>query len=399
MTQKAPLITIILVVIFSISGCRTSTKTPVIDDQFSIIATPTLNISEIPTTLESKIPVLIKPTPIAGFDNLTTILDIVEPITPENADQLELITVFKDANHKAVGFNPNGSTLAFGGEIWNLSTAERLAFWDMDISDRYSSLVFSPDGKTLLLGIQTVAEVRDSISGEIIWTMGGDGKRNAWLTITDVAISPDGATIALVSCTGWYSSGYGTTLELWGFATRDRIFKKINAHNNTMYCTVAFNPDGNSFATGGMPKIKIWDTSTGEVRDEIGAIKSPIFDLSYNPDGSLLAAISKDGMIKVWNVNEGNMIYSLDGTGTGSPIIPLPQSQDKEIGGIAFNPEGTVLASLSLKRIRLWQVDNGTLLADFERHGFGRLEFNSDGTLIATSDLQGIAIWGIPPEH
>lgn len=61
-------------------------------------------------------------------------------------------------------------------------------------------------------------------------------------------------------------------------------------------------------------------------------------------------------------------------------------------GGIAFNPDGTTLASSGGKTIKLWNVKTGDLLNTLEGHS-GFLVFSPDGTTLASSTDKTIRLW------
>ena len=81
----------------------------------------------------------------------------------------------------------------------------------------------------------------------------------------------------------------------------------------------------------------------------------------------------------------------------------------RAVNGVAFSPDGRLIASGSLDRtIQLWDVE--TALANPDTPALVRLEghtsgitsvtFNHDGTLLASASYDGtIRLWGIPQEE
>ena len=67
--------------------------------------------------------------------------------------------------------------------------------------------------------------------------------------------------------------------------------------------------------------------------------------MAFSPDGKTLAAGGwGDNTVKLWNVATGEQIASLEG-------------HDKTINGLAFSPEGNILASGSNDNtVKLWDV-------------------------------------------
>jgi len=65
--------------------------------------------------------------------------------------------------------------------------------------------------------------------------------------------------------------------------------------------------------------------------------------VSFSPDGRILASGSWDGTVKLWDVQSGEVIHSLEG-------------HSDWVRSVAFSPDGTKLASGSFDRtIKIWE--------------------------------------------
>jgi serine/threonine protein kinase/WD40 repeat protein len=78
--------------------------------------------------------------------------------------------------------------------------------------------------------------------------------------------------------------------------------------------------------------------------------------LALSPDGKILASSSSDQTVRLWNLDNGQLIHTLEGH-TG------------DVGVVAFSPDGKVLASGSHDTtVKWWDVASGKLLGAFEGH-------------------------------
>jgi WD40 repeat protein len=117
-----------------------------------------------------------------------------------------------------------------------------------------------------------------------------------------------------------------------------------------------FTPDGKTLIASG-PKSKngilFWDLETGEI---VRSIDESVSNLIISNTRNLIAGITKDSIIKVWNALDGKLLYTI-GSGFHNII------------SIDFNAESVILAAgCADNSIRTFDVDNGFLLYTYQGH-------------------------------
>jgi WD40 repeat protein len=203
-------------------------------------------------------------------------------------------------------------------------------------------------------------------------------------TVTSVAISPDGKTLA--------SGSSDNTIKIWDVGTGDLI-RTLEGHGGKVQ-SVAISPDGKTLASGSEDNtIKIWDVSTGTLNRTLEGHNSPVYDVIISPDGKTLATGGGDAAIKIWDVGTGDLIRTLEG-------------HEDTVQSVCFSPDGKTLASGGWD-VRLWDVGTGKLLRTLEAYwdeADGPLEVHSlvqsvaispDGSTLATGDGETTIIWAI----
>jgi WD40 repeat protein len=82
--------------------------------------------------------------------------------------------------------------------------------------------------------------------------------------------------------------------------------------------SVAFNPDGTQLlvssgnvSTGRVGEVKTWDARTGRELLTMEGKAGAFFNAVYSPDGRLIAAPSKDKLVRVWEAATGRLLHTL----------------------------------------------------------------------------------------
>ena len=166
---------------------------------------------------------------------------------------------------------------------------------------------------------------------------------------------------------------------------------------------IALSKDGTRLATVNREGVRVWETSTWK---EARVLSSALGPMTFSPDGRTLATDSQAG-ITLWPTDEArpevvlhnstNLLFS------GGPGFPL-----RPVGSIVFSPDGkwivatrNALSEHGIFVLGIWNVESGgeTAMPDDPEHiehtgAISALAFSPDGTMLATASTDySIRLW------
>lgn len=142
-------------------------------------------------------------------------------------------------------------------------------------------------------------------------------------------------------------------------------------------------------ASGGLNQnIKIWDLSTGQVKQTLKEHRYPVFCLDFSPDGQTLAIGSMQETIELWELGNSDRPPALKN---------LLEGHSLGVFSLHFMPGGQTLISRSLEEtIKIWDLNNGELIQTLDSHAgpVWSEAISPDGKTIAMGNLdETIKIW------
>jgi WD40 repeat protein len=319
----------------------------------------------------------------------------------------------------SLSWHPNSKTIAvqtktpkgdkkrvFSVQIWDVASRSRLLDLSRTSESKFSVSI-SPDGEKVAFAVwrranSSEVQLWSAATGERIGTLLGKPVDGAGLPFTSdllcIRFSPNGRFLAgcgkLVSNGAVAGQHIGGEVCVWEVGSQKLLWSSRHTHTDIVN-SIAFAPDGKTFASGGMDKlIRIWETETGALKRTIlGAAWDGIASLTFSADGKLIAAggagREDGGMIRVWDVESGNLLHYLKGF------------RRDTVARVSFHPFEDVLYGVGQSaespdddakwQVHSWNGLSGALARKLsEQDGFSRaIEVSPDGKLIAVGTSTG----------
>jgi WD40 repeat protein len=349
---------------------------------------------------------------------------------------------------RSVAYSPDGSKLAVAGEdtnvikkivVLNTSTWATLATLDQGYnntslasSNSVTSLVFSPDGASLVSGCldqticfwstaswalqhsvtnsgQGVTALAFATNGQSLFSGDQSGTLKIWKAVGaswtpihswtghagpvwSLACSTDSTTLV--------SGGDDHQVNVWQTANGLAV-TNLTSHT-AMITRICFAPDGSMVATAGNDgSLRLWAAQTGAPAYVLAAHTNQVSAMAFSPDATFLVSGGGclDNDICVWSCSNGTLLQA-------SPILVIPSLFTNGVTALAVSPDTSLIASAADRYeqvIKLWNRTNGALVYTLAGHsnGTAALAFSPNGQYLASAGMFNsgtIKLWNLSSE-
>jgi len=165
--------------------------------------------------------------------------------------------------------------------------------------------------------------------------------------VLSVAFSADNRQIV--------SGSRDKTIKLWNTLGECKYTIDEQSHTEWVSC-VRFSPNTQNptIVSGGWDKnVKVWNLQTCKLKTNLPGHTGYVNAVTISPDGSLCASGGKDGTVRLWDLNEGKHLYSLE----GGDII----------NALTFSPTRYWLCAATQSSLKIWDLESKSLVADLNK--------------------------------
>jgi WD40 repeat protein len=259
------------------------------------------------------------------------------------------------------------STGTQGVRVWDTVTSEEVA--PTNICSAYS-VAASPDGKWLAIGgTDYFTQLWNVTEGSLAASLEATKPPIGFVTF-----STDSKYLA-------HTSPADGLVWIWNCETKNPDLILIEAADGCTLEGVAFHPDGNRIAAGGIDYMStgerdgavcIWDIPS---KDKLYTIDIGVYAVAFDPVGKYLAGAGIDDAVYVWDAETQDTVFVLGG-------------HQQKINAIAFDHTGSYLVSGGDDlTVRVWDVLSGRLIVARELDSpIQSLAFSPDGKYLFTGN-------------
>jgi len=274
-----------------------------------------------------------------GFSN--GLFNMVDLLSHTTVHSLSIST--DQGKIATMDINQSGDWIAFGcpslGQlmVWEWQS-ETYVLKQQGHSYDTNSISYSPDGQLIASGSDdNKLKIWNTVTGFCFATF-----TEHTGPITQVQFSPKLGSHVV------FSASVDGTVRAFDLL-RYRNFRILTAPSLTQFSCLAVDPSGEIVCAGCLDTfdIVIWSVQTGKVLDVLTGHTGPVSALTFNPTSQVLASVSWDKYLMVWDIFEGKAHRE-------------PMYCTSDLVAVAYNPNGKEICTSGLDgQLTFWDVETG----------------------------------------
>jgi WD40 repeat protein/uncharacterized caspase-like protein len=296
--------------------------------------------------------------------------------------------VYQESGGVFAAFTPDGKRLATSGfgtqtYVWEVETGRQLQQLKGRTNMAYA-VAFSEDGTQLTSGGRTRWDLRT-----------GQGRRLSSST-TDKQLgmpSPNGKLIAMFapneSTVTIYDATSGKPLQTLNRPNFDGGVQRLYFSRDGKSLAVIYTTSKGVQQIGRMPssEVKIWDAVTGREIQSLLLSMSPV-EADFSSDGKILATVTMQGEITLWDVASGSRLRSLTSS-AGQSFDPMSMMRNMPTPGQIRSGQMPNIPRPSMDQINSMITNTlGSMTAGTMGRNVSAVSFSRDGTVLASGGIE-----------
>jgi WD40 repeat protein/uncharacterized caspase-like protein len=296
--------------------------------------------------------------------------------------------VYQEHGGVFAAFTPDGKRLATSGfgtqtYVWEVDTGKQVQQLKGRTNMAYA-VAFSEDGTQLTAGGRTRWDLRT-----------GQGRRLS-SSNTDKQLgmpSPDGKLIAMFtpnrSEVTIYDASSGKTLQTLNRANFDGGVERVYFSRDGRSLAVIYTTSKGVQQIGRMPssEVKIWDAVVGRELQSL-LLSMPPVEAGFSSDGKMLATVTSQGEITLWDVASGGRLRSLTTT-AGQSFDPMSMMRNMPTPAQMRRGQMPNIQGPTTDQINSMITNTlGSMTAGTMGRNVSSVTFSRDGSVLASGGIE-----------
>ena len=204
-----------------------------------------------------------------------------------------------DAPFSSLAFSPDGKTLALtsvdeiAATLWQVDSGKQVAkLSGFQSAAPVYDVSFTPNGKSLVWHARALVQLMDIASQKL-----GPAFEHEDF-VSALSVSSDGSLLA-TSAGGTVDGNFIPLVNVWDTASGKALAKLKPAD----VCTALnFSPGSHLLAGGSGNQVILWDADTQQQTAVLQGHTDRVDAIAFSPDGKLLATAAADNTVRIWQL-------------------------------------------------------------------------------------------------